>query len=256
MYAIGLAARLSWRDFLVVYPPRVYLSTTLPRAVLQVSFFAFVGYYAAGAAGREFAFIGACTHVIVLATVVRAPDVLIDERVMGTLYRLRLGIVPLPAIAFARWCVYLCAGIMDGIVAWIVASALVGHLELLPELARIVPLFLLIAVTTSGVGLLVAAASLTQRIDIVLTNVASYMMLVFCGVVAPLSAFGTFGEQLVRLLPLSNGLLAVRAVVGHEPWLAHAGRELAVGTAWIFVAAVVLQLQSQRARRRGTDDLL
>ena len=247
---------MSWRDFLAVYPPRVYLATTLPRAILQAAFFAFLGYYGAGEAGREFAFIGACGQIILLATVVRAPDVLIDERIMGTLHRLRLGNVPLPALVAARWWIYVCAGLVDAVVAVVVVGALVGELDVVPKLLAAAPLFLLLALTTSGVGLLVAAISLTHRIDVVLTNLAAYLMLVFCGVVAPISVFGDTGEILVRLVPLTNGLLAIRADVAGEPWLREAALELAAGAAWALIAVTVLQVQAHRARSRGTDELL
>jgi ABC-2 type transport system permease protein len=256
MSAAAFAATLSARDFLAVYPPRVYLLTTLPRAVLQVAFVAFVGYYAAGADGREFAFIGACAHIIVLATVVRAPDVLIDERIMGTLHRVRLGVLPLPAVVIARWWVFVAAGMADALVAAVVAAPLVGELDLVLEVLGAAPLFLLVALTTSGVGLVVGALSLTQRIDVLLTNLAAYVMLVFCGVVAPVSVFGDVGEPLVRLLPLTNGLLAIRQFVAGENWLSNAGLELAVGAAWLCVAVLLMKLQEHRARRLGTDELL
>lgn len=254
--AVAFAARLSWRDFLAVYPPRVYALAVLPRAVLQAAFFAFLGYYAAGPEGREFAFVGACAHVLVLETIVRGPDVLIDERVMGTLHRVRLGTVPLPAIVAARWWVFVCVGVLDALVAAVLVGLLVGEAGLVPELLTAAPLFLLVAVTTSGLGLLVAAITLTQRVDVLLTNVVSYGMLVACGVVAPISAFGDVGELAARALPLTNGLLAIRAWIAGEPWLSDALLELAVGAAWAAAAVVVLQLQSQRARRLGTDELL
>ncbi|MDP8911083.1 MAG: ABC transporter permease [Actinomycetota bacterium] len=256
LYALAFAARLSWRDFLAVYPPRVYLFTTLPRVVLQAAFFALIGYYAAGESGREFAFIGGCAHVIVLATVVRAPDVLIDERVMGTLHRVRLGVMPLPAIVAARWWVYVCAGLVDALVAAVLVGAFVGELDLVPELLAAAPLFLLVALTTSGLGLVVAALSLTQRIDVLLTNLAAYLVLVFGGIVAPISVFGDVGATIVRLLPLTNGLLAIRSFVAGEPWVAEAALEVAVGAAWIALAAVLIQVQSHRARHRGSDELL
>lgn len=256
VYAVALAARLSWRDFLAVYPPRVYLSTTLPRAVLQVTFLAYLGYYAAGTDGREFAFIGACAQIIALATVVRAPDVLIDERIMGTLHRVQLGVIPLPAVIGARWLVYVCAGVVDAIVAILVASLLVGELDLVPELLEAIPLLLIIALSTSGLGLVVAAISLTQRIDVLLTNLAAYVLIVFSGVVAPISAFGDVGQQIVRLLPLTNGLVAIRAFVADEPWVADAGLELAVGAGWAAFAVFLMNVQSRRARARGADELL
>lgn len=256
LYTVYFAARLSWRDFVAHYPPRAYLLSTIPRAVLQVTFLAYLGYYAAGEAGREFAFIGACAQIVVLATVVRGPAAVTDERVMGTLHRLRLGVVPLPAVVSARWWVYVVEGVADAIAAILLAGLLVGELDLVPELLACVPLFVLIAVTTSTVGLLIGALSLTQRTDTLLTNVASYSLMVFCGVVAPLSSLGSIGQDIVRALPLTNGLLAIRAVIDEEPWAHLAALELGVGLAWGMVAILLLQVQAHRARVRGSDELL
>jgi ABC-2 type transport system permease protein len=254
--ALSLAAVMSWRDFRAVYPTRIYLFTALPRAVLQTAFFALVGYYGGGRHGREFAFVGACTQVIVLATVVRAPDIVVDDRIMGTMHRLRLGIVSLPALFAARWVVYVAAGIVDALVALVIVGPLVGEAELVPRLLMAAPLFVLIAATTSALGLVVAAVSLTERADVLLTNFASYGMLVFCGVIAPTSVLGGVGEQVVRALPLTNGLRAVRAVVAGEPWAGDAALELAVGAGWALAAVVVIRLQAERARRLGSDELL
>lgn len=256
LYTLYFTARLSWRDFLAHYPPRAYLLSTIPRAVLQVTFLAYLGYYAAGENGRELAFVGACAQIVVLATVVRGPAAITDERVMGTLHRLHLGVLPLSAVVSARWGVYVAEGVGDAVAAIVLAGLLVGELDLVPVLLACLPLFFLIAITTSTIGLLIGAISLTQRIDMLLANVASYSLMVLCGVVAPLSAFGPVGEQVVRLLPLTNGLLAIRAVVEGEPWLSLALLELVVGLAWGAVAVLVVQLQARRARARGTDELL
>ena len=248
--------RMSWRDFVAVYPPRVYVLSTLPRSILQGTFFALIGYYAAGDAGLDFAFVGACAHIIVLATVVRAPDVLIDERTMGTLHRLRLGDMPLPVLIAARWWVYVGVGFADAVICIVAVGAMVGASDLVPELLAATPLFLLLALTTSSVGLLVAALSLTHRVDVLLTNLAAYLMLVFCGVVAPISVFGGVGETVVRIVPLTNGLLAIRAVVAGESWWQAAALEVAVGLGWAAVAVGILRIQADRARKRGSDDLL
>lgn len=256
LYVLWFTARLSWRDFLAHYPPKAYLLSTIPRAVLQVAFLAYLGYYAAGEAGREFAFIGACAQIIVLATVVRGPAAITDERVMGTLHRLRLGTQPLPLIVSARWWIYVLEGLGDAVAAIVLAGLIAGEVGLAPKLLLALPLFLLVAVTTSTVGMVVGALSLTQRADMLFANVASYALMVFAGVVAPISVFGATGELIARFLPLTNGLLAIRATVAGEEWIGLAALELAVGALWAGIAIGLLQLQSQRARARGSDELL
>jgi ABC-2 type transport system permease protein len=254
LYGLALAAQLSWREFRAVYPPRVYLLTTVPRAILQVAFFGYLGYFAAGEAGRRFAFVGATAHIVVLATVIRGCDILLDDRVMGTLYRLRLGVLPLPAVVAARWWVFAVEGVVDAVVAILVVAPLVGEQELIVRLLAAVPLFGLIALSTSGLGLAVGAISMTQRADVLATNLVTYLLLVFAGVVAPLSVFGHVGETMARMLPLANGLLAVRDVLAGRPWLGDMLLELAAAIGWLALGLALLALQARRLRSRPLED--
>jgi ABC-2 type transport system permease protein len=256
LYTLWFTARLSGRDFLAHFPPKAYLLSMVPRAVLQVTFLGYLGYYAAGDAGREFAFVGACVQIMVLETIVRGPDVMVQERVLGTLHRLRLGAFSLPAIMSARWWIYVCAGVGDAIVAIFLAGLLLGELDLAPELLAALPLFVLIAITTSTIGLVVGAISLTQRVDTLMANAGAYALMVFGGVVAPISAFGDTGELIARFLPLTNGLLAIRATLDDESWLGYAALELGVGAVWAALAFALIGIQAQRARARGSDELL
>jgi len=256
MYALALAARLSLSDYVAGYPPRVYLATTLPRAVLQVAFLTYLGYYAGSVAGREFAFIGACAQVIVIATVVRGADVLLDDRFQDTIHRLRLGVLSLPAVIAARWWVYIAEGTAEALVAAAVVGPLLGEADELGRLFAAAPLFLLVAVTTSALGLTAAALSLTQRADVLITNLLGYLTVVACGVVAPLSSLGPVGSEVARALPLTNGLLAIRDVVGGGAWLGDAALEAGVGAAWLAVGVLLLELQTRRSRRLGTDEQL
>ena len=256
VYGAGVAARLALRDYLALYPPRVLLASTLPRAVLQAAFLAYLGYYAGGEEGRRFALVGGCAQVIVLATIVRGPDVLLDDRWQGTLPRLHLAVVPLPLVVVARWWVFVVEGTVDALAAVLLVAPLVGEADMLPRLLLATPLFLLIAATTSAFGIFVAAFALTQRADVLITNLVSYLTIVACGVVAPISHFGHVGSDVVRALPLTNGLQAIRGVVDGRAWAEDAALEAIVGAAWLAVGVVLLRWQARRARRLGTDDRL
>jgi ABC-2 type transport system permease protein len=255
IYALRLAAQLSLRDSLAVYPPRIYLATTVPRALLQVAFLTYLGYYAGGSAGRSFAFVGACVHVTLVGTVVRGPDALLDDRLQGTLDRLQLGVLPVSGVALARWWVFVAEGVAEALLAAAVVGPLVGEGGTASKLLAAAPLVLLVAISTTGLGLAVAALSLTRRVDVLLTNLVSYAAAVACGVVAPLSALGPL-EGGAHLLPLTNGLLAVRHVAEGKPWLADAGWEAAVGAAWLALAAALVETQLRRVRRSGTAERL
>lgn len=249
-----LAARLSARDYVVHYPRRVILLSILPRVVLQVALISYLGYYAAGPDGRTFAFIGGAAQMMAMATVVKGPLTILDERLFGTLFRARLGVLAFPGTIAARWLVYTAEGFCMSVAAVLVLAAPIGGLHLLVRLLAVTPLLALLAITTSAFGLAVGSFAITQRVDDLITNLGAYALLVFCGTVAPISAFGPIGERLVRLLPLTNGLLAVRHAVGGGAWVGDALLEVAVGSAWALIGVGLLGRHDRRARKLGTDD--
>jgi ABC-2 type transport system permease protein len=249
-------ARLSWLDYRVVYTPRVLALGILPRALLQVLFISYLGYYAAGEAGRTFAFVGASAQVMAMPAIVKGMDAIYDERVMGTMYRQRLGVVPLPLTVLARWSVYAVEAFVIAALTVVVLGAFIGGPDLLGRLVMALPLYALLACTLSAFGLLVGSIALTQRTDVVVSNVASYLLLAFCGVVAPVAALGAVASELVRALPLTNGLLGIRALVDGQAWWSFALWELFVGVVWFGLAAAALAWQQSRARRLGKDDKL
>src|SRR2546423_9099582 len=90
-----MAALLSWRDYRVQYPLKVLVLSVLPRALLQVAFFAYLGYVAGGRDGRTIGFVGATAQVMAVAIVVMGPDVVLDARSFGILDRHHLRLFPL-----------------------------------------------------------------------------------------------------------------------------------------------------------------
>lgn len=247
-----LAARCSFRHYLTAYSPKVFAASVLPRVVLQVLFFSYIAYYTGGTAGRDFAYVGASVQVMTIATVVKGPWVLLDERPMGTLYRHRLGTVGLPAVVAARWWVYTAEGVLDSLIAAIAVGLLFGRTHLALELVAAAPLLALTAVTTSAFGLLVAGAAWATRAEVLVTNLGSYGLLALCGIAGPLHRLGPVLAAVAHLLPMTNGLLAVRAAVSGGPWLGHAAAEALVGAVWGAAGVWMLRSGERRARVRGT----
>lgn len=252
----GMSALISARTYASLYPPSIVVFTILPRVLLQVAFLSYLGFYAGGEPGRTFAFIGAAVHIMTTATVAKGADAILDERVLGTLHRVRLGVLALPGTVAARWLVYAAEGFGASFVAILVLSVPFGGFDLLLSLLAVVPLIALVTLTTSAFGLAVGSFALSYRADVLIVNFATYAMLFLCGVVAPISAFGPVGETLTRALPLTNGLLAIRSAVNGDPWLGAALLEVAAGAAWAVIAILLLLRQDRRARRLGTDEHL
>ncbi|MFJ8313962.1 MULTISPECIES: ABC transporter permease [unclassified Streptomyces] len=253
--ALLRTARMGLREYGIEYPPAVLCAAVLPRTVLQAVFLTVLGGAAGGSCGALTAGIGASAFGAVTATVVKAPDVLINERVQGTLYRLRMTDLPLAGLVGARWLVYLVEGLAATLVAVPVVALLTGEYGLLTGLGAALPLYALMALTSGGFGLAVAVLAVGRRADVFLTNLASYLVLALSGVLAPLPGDG-LRATLGGLLPLAHGIAALRALhAGEGPVLTAAAAEALVGVAWGAVAVLGLRLQAVRSRRTGSDFL-
>jgi ABC-2 type transport system permease protein len=76
-----------------------------------------------------------------------------------------------------------------------------------------------------------------------------------CGVNVPVSFYPTWLEWIVRCLPLTNGLEAIRGVVTGAPWSSiagHAGAELLVGSVWFSLALATFGVFMRAGQRDGS----
>ena len=78
-----------------------------------------------------------------------------------------------------------------------------------------------------------------------------------CGVNVPLEYYPQPLETLCRLLPLTNGLLAIRGIFDGAPWsqiVEYASLEAAVGLAWMTAALLSFNRLASQGRRDGSID--
>ena len=250
--ALGFTAVLAARNYRKVYSPRVLLLSGAPRVIFQVAFYTFLGRFVAGAEGAAFVYVGACVHIMTIAVMNKAADAIADERPQGTLSRLQTGTIPVWAIIAVRWSVYLAEAVASAALAIVVVGAVTGQDELIGRLLLALPVFALIGACISCYAMTVSSLSLFVRADVSWSNLGSYLLLVLGGVVAPLSALGAV-EPVARLLPLTNGLLALRHRLAGEPWLGLLAAEVLVGAGWLLLAGLLLKLHSRRSRSVGDD---
>ena len=88
-------------------------------------------------------------------------------------------------------------------------------------------------------------------------NVTYVGLMTACGVNVPLSYYPPLLEWLSHLLPLTNGLLAIRGVFdGDSPStiLRYAALEALVGAAWLTLALLTFNRMASRGRLDGTLD--
>jgi ABC-type multidrug transport system permease subunit len=253
LWRVAEVLRLGWREFLAANPPRLLLSATAPRFLLQTLFFTVLGNVVAGPGQRGFAFVGGLAIALAGANVVNVANVPVADKQYATFWRIRSGRLS-PAIVFlSRSAPYPVAGFA----ILLADAALVGPLTGLGQLTvRLLPLawvYALISVTTTAAGLAAASLSIGRHADILVTNLLAYLVILGSGGFLPPGRIG-WVDGLGSVLPVTHGLAAIRAALAGRPWGSQIALELLVGLCWTAVAAATISLQARRARRLGNDD--
>ena len=247
----GRAAVLGWHEFIAVKPPRVLGYAFLPRAVLQLVFFALLGQLVGGAAQRDYNVVGALGYALTALTVVSVSDVPVHDKESDVFWRIRTGTVnPLLVLLVRAW-PYPVIG-FGYVLALLVVIPAVGAGGLGVRLLPLLPCYALMALTTTAIGLAGAAVALGRRADVLVGNVVAYLLLL-CG--GGLLASGRIGwvDRLGAILPMRHGLAAVRAGLAGQPYGAQLLAEATVGAAWLAIASATIAFLVRRARRDGYD---
>ncbi|MFG2616998.1 ABC transporter permease [Streptomyces sp. NPDC048507] len=242
---------LSWKEYRVVSVGAAALSSILIRAVFQVGFFTLLGQLAAGDGGKEHAFIGAVAFSPVIAVVSRATAVVTGETAQGTMYRLRLGRVPLLAVMLLRSWVYLAEGLVTACLALLLLGPVVlGYRQTL-DVAAAFPVLVPTTVGCLCLGMFCCSVVLTGLDEGLTVNLAGYLTLLCSGAVVPVDT------EVLRLagavLPVGAGLRVLRSAPGGE---VHAAvlHEAGVAFLWLLAAGLLLRFHTRRLRTGRTPE--
>jgi ABC-2 type transport system permease protein len=243
--------RVGFADHWVANPWRLSVTTVWPRAVLQCLFFALVGE-AANNGDISFAFVGSVALVITQPTSVGVPRVAMTDKFMGTFYRIRLGRLPAASVIAIRAVPWLLEALIMVVASIVIVGASTNQTRLAARLLELMPIFVVMTVTGIAGGVAVGSFAVGHNLDVLLGNALTYLIIAAGGMIVPtgrvpwLDAVGT-------VLPLRNGLLAVRGILAGGPWAHYLLLELAVGVLWSIVAVLGFHYHGWYARRHGAD---
>lgn len=229
-------------------PWPVVLSTVLPRLLLQGVFYTLLGRLLGGTAGARFAFTGTVAYSATGLTIIGVCDVPALDRWSDTYHRLQSAVLAPGTVYLHRALPYAVDGMVAMVVVLCVDGPLLGLGSTAVGLLRVLPLLLLTALTSIPFGLAVAAVAARTGQDVLLGNLASYILLAACGMVAPVSARLHWIKPLSEILPLTHGLAAARAHLAGAAWAGDAGLEAAVGASWLLIALLLFRAGDRAAR--------
>jgi ABC-2 type transport system permease protein len=114
---------------------------------------------------------------------------------------------------------------------------------------------LVLIFSLTAFGQLLGVLSVAVRDWIGIQGVANGLLLILTGAIIPVDAFPNFIGEFARLLPVTNGLLALKAAFAGEAWAAVAGdilREGVTGLVYLAIAFACFRLFEARVKRTGT----
>jgi ABC-2 type transport system permease protein len=229
-------------------PWLIALTTVVPRLLLQGIFYTLLGRLLDGASGARFAFTGATAFSATSITIIGVCDVPVLDRWSDTYHRLQTAVISPGTVYLYRALPFALDGMAAIVLVLGIDGPLLGLGSTSLSLFGVLPLLLLTAVTSSLFGLAVAALAARSGQDVLFGNLAAYIVLAACGVVAPLSSRLHWIRPLGDVLPMTHGLAAVRAGLAGTSWAGDAGLEAAVGAAWLLIALVLFRVGDRAAR--------
>jgi ABC-2 type transport system permease protein len=230
-------------------PVRVQLTTAWPRAVLQGIFLVLAGRVIGGRAGEPYALAGAAAFLATSRTIVFAGDIVLTDRLADTYGRLQGGVLRPWLVWLLRLPPYIASGFLSSVLALAVCGPVLGLAGQSARLAPMLPLYLLTACTSAAFGLAVSALAVgSQAADILLGNLASFLVLACSGIVAPDTGSARWLAGIGGVLPVTHGLAAIRALLAGRPWGGQAWLEAAAGAAWALLGIAALSAADRRAR--------
>ncbi|MCB5167451.1 ABC transporter permease [Streptomyces bambusae] len=247
--------RLSWKDYRITSAGLVASAGIGIRTVFQVAFFTLLGQLTAGDAGRAYAFVGSVAFAPVAAVTSHVAAVVTSEVPLGTMYRLRLGNVPLLVVMLLRSWVYVVEGLAASLLALLVLGPTVLGGSGTAAVAVGYPLVLLTTLSCLCAGLFCCALVLSGLDEGLVLNIAGYLILLCAGVVVPTDPHGVL-HLVGQALPLGAGLHALRALgtdTSGELWGAVVHETLVAGL-WLLATALLLRLQARRVRTGATPE--
>jgi ABC-2 type transport system permease protein len=253
---LGYAALTGARVYTAIYTWRSWLAGWFLRVVAQVLFFSLIGRLLGSDEQMYYLLVGNAVMLAAMQGII-ALNLVTNERDTGTLPLLAASPTSAVLVFAARGAYLILDGLVSSLGALLVAGALVGLPLPWPRCLIVAPLTLLVAASTFAFGTVLAGLLIRIRqINAIVSNVTITVFMTVCGVNVPLTRLPTPVAAGARLLPLTHGLAAVRAVLAGRSGtaLVQAGWEATVGAGWLVVAVLTFGTFVRHGRRDGSLD--
>lgn len=246
----GIAARRA------LFTWRTWLFGWFVRVLAQVLFFVLLGTLLGSVQAAHWIFVGNVAAIVMMESLGTGVEVA-EERRNGTLPLLVAAPMSPVGALTGKALPHLVEAIAVGSVVFFLLAPVLDFPVQYPEHLLIVPLLAVVALGSYGLGMF-GASLLFRAVDLgnIAFNLFLWGIVAIGGVNVTVEFFPEPVQAVAHVLPLTNGLHAIRGVLGQEEVsvLTYVGRELAVGLGWFLLALPSFRWLAEGGRRDGTLD--
>lgn len=235
---------------------RTWLFGWFVRVLAQVLFFVLMGTLLGSVAATHWIFVGNVAAIVMMESLGSGVEVA-EERRNGTLPLLVAAPVTPVGPLTGKALPHLAESIAVGSVVFFLLAPVLDFPLRFPDHLLVVPLLAVVALGCYGLGMF-GASLLFRAVDLgnIVFNLFLWLIVAIGGVNVTVEFFPGPVQAVAHVLPLTNGLHAIRGLLGQEEVsvLGYAGRELAVGAGWFLLALPSFRWLAEGGRRDGTLD--
>lgn len=238
--------------------PYIYIPTMLGSPLFQLIFFTKLGQYAQ-AESSAFYVVGNAVQVCSMASIYGMTMAIANERQFRTLAPLLATPANRAAIFLGRGIPVLANGLLVSAFGFVVGVVVLDFRPgwgVVPALAGVV---LVTTASCTAFGMLLGSIGLAAKDVFFASNLAYFLMLLFCGVNIPLDALPGWMSAIGRCLPLTHGIMAAREVADGARLADVSGlvwTELGIGAGYAAAAYLLFRMLERESRRRAVLDTL
>jgi ABC-2 type transport system permease protein len=252
-----IGGMMSYRALFTWLSPWILIPTFIVGPIFQILFFSYVGR-AAGVGNDSFFLIGNAVEYAAIPCLFAMGNSIDGERYSQTLGLLLVSPARRIPLFLGRAMPVIVNGFAVSLFALIVGALVLGVSLPISSLALLAFALAVSAFSCTGLGLFGASIALRVRQSSVLSNIIMGILLIFCGVNAPLSALPRWMSSVAHWMPLTHGIAAARKLAVGASFASVSGEvatEAAVGVMYLAFGLALLRFFESESRQNATLEL-
>ncbi len=250
---------VGFKEFTDYWNWKTWFGGWMFQILTQALFFALLARLFGSPDHERFLLIGNAVAVGTVAIGWTIPSSVWDRN-DGTYPLLVIAPSSLVPVTIGRTSIWLAAGVATTLVTFMVLGVMFDLGLPWPDALFIAPLVVLALGSTYCLALFLGTLVTRQpRIRNIILNLLTVVARAFCGVSVPVAFWPDAVQFIVRLLPITHGLQAIRLLLDEAPIAAilqAAAFEAAVGLGWIAVAIFMMDRMANAGRADGSIEFI